>query len=109
MSKIKIILTVIITTMVLGTVGNLIPLFKQHKSDDRMIHHELIIRDTGKYSGLYVDEINADRGQQAFGLSVDVKRNNLHVYVLAHKSSEYQVNEFVKWLVSYYGAEEAGE
>lgn len=74
--------------------------------NDRMIRHELVIHNTGEFSELYVDEINIDRGNQPFGLSVEIKRGDLHLYVLAHKTSEQDVKEYVEWIINYYGAEE---
>lgn len=102
-------ITVCITVLSLSLLSSAINLYTSKNRivpENSMIHKELIIYNSGKYSNLYTEEINQDRGGQSFGLSVEVKRNDLHVYVLAHKSSEHQVNEFIKWLVSYYGAEE---
>jgi len=79
---------------------------RPEKPDNHMISCELVIHNTGEFSELYADEINLDRGKQPFGLSIDVKHNDLYVYVLAHETAEREVDEYVKWIISYYGAEE---
>lgn len=100
-------LTIVLTLWVAYFTGIAIRLVKNNDiPNNSMIHKELVIRDAGKYSSLYVDEIVKDRGTQQIGLSVDKKGNDLHIYILAQKTSKYQTNDFSNWLINYYGAEE---
>lgn len=101
-------LTLLIGTLIVILFVNntIFPLKVNSMPDNSLIHKELIIPNTGKYSKLYVDEIKKDRGSQQIGLSVEKKGKDLHIYVLAHKTSGNQVKEYISWLTGYYGAEE---
>lgn len=80
---------------------------RELQPDNMMIHKEVVISNTGSYTNLYANEIFRDRGEQNFDIRIEQHGKDLHIFVLAHKTSEGQVNQFVEWMRAYYSAEVA--